>query len=105
MWNSDPRRWNLRGGIIYTKNYFFSFPVYKFSLRVKHANCGNIRVQFLLVTSTNRLNQNEELGFLVQVHLDVSSGHAYNLDFVYMYVFYSILVIFFPKLNPLLWFI
>lgn len=38
---------------------------------MKHSRFGNIRDQFLLVTSTDRLKQDEELAlsFLLEVHL------------------------------------
>ena len=100
-WNPDHRGSCLRGSVIYTINYYLFFPFYMFHSRMEHSSCGNMRAQFLLVTSIDRLKQDEELA--LSFLCVVSAGLICNLECVCVCVcvrarawcFYSVLVIFF----------
>lgn len=81
------------------------FPFYKFLSRVKQCSCGNMRAQFLLVTSIERLKWEAELAlsFLAEAHLGCLSRLVCNLEYVCVCVVLSWW--FFFRLNSLLLFL
>lgn len=96
-WDADQRGTSLRGNSIYTMNDYFFFPFYKFPSRMKCSWCGNIRAVSLSDSqwwAEKRWRTSQPWAFLWKLIWNVISKLICNLDFVCLYDFYSVCVIF-----------